>query len=96
MPRPVKKMKIGDIVRYRKGPTALLRIEKIYDYTGKVGEHFSGTHCCGGTHGAYASDCVVADERDKITWNNYKADRASCYSHYDKGYDDYDFTSKRR
>lgn len=72
-------IKLGDIVRYRKGRTALMRCDEFYDFGGKVGKRFFGLQCCGDWHGAYESDCVLASEEDLKTWQVYKIERYSSF-----------------
>lgn len=75
MVRPKVDFKIGDLVRYRQGPTALLRIESVYDYGGKIGREFTGLQMCGDIHRVYESDCTKATPLDHARWEDYKDDR---------------------
>lgn len=82
---------IGDIVRYRKGNTALLKIESVYDYGGKVGRQFTGLHICGDIHSAYESDCTRATALDHARWADYKGDRIRITANWASGHKDMPF-----
>ncbi len=63
-------MKIGDVVRFAAGPTALMRIDLISKNHGGRGVHrFYGTHCMGRACGAYERDCTLATAGELETWN---------------------------
>lgn len=61
-------MKVGDVVRYDAGPTALMQIEYVSPNHGGFGDRFFGLQCMGGSCGAYASSCSPATEKDMATW----------------------------
>jgi hypothetical protein len=59
-------MKVGDIVRYSTGPTALLRIlDIVHD------RRVYGRHVLGGYVGAELGDCKPATENEKMLWKHY-------------------------
>lgn len=60
--------KVGDIIRYGGGSTALMQIEYISKNHGGYGDRFYGLHCLGGAHGAYASQCSEATAADIAQW----------------------------
>lgn len=91
MTRPVRSMKVGDVVRYRKGATALMKVERLYDYGGKIGIRFEGMHVCGGHHEAYESDCIPASEEDKKHWQSLSGERNASWADWVRGHDDTPF-----
>lgn len=68
---------LGKLVRFRKGSTALMRVDKIE--TDLFGKRFYGINIIGDHHAAYAHDCLPADEKDWGTWASYTGDRNACY-----------------
>ena len=61
--------KVGDIVRYAEGPTALLKIDTVkIPYGGAHGRYW-GWHVLGGACGAYHEECVPASAADIDLWN---------------------------
>ena len=61
-----------DIVRYRKGATALMRIDKI-EGTGDM-RRFYGKHITGGEHSCWASDCKKATPFESNLFKSYSYD----------------------
>jgi hypothetical protein len=59
-------MRIGDIVRYDIGPTALMKIEEIHIVGGQ--NRFYGKQCMGGLVGAYENQCIPANQNDHLLW----------------------------
>lgn len=59
------RFKIGDVVRYNSGPTALMRIDSI-----SVGERtrYYGTQYYGAAVGAYDHDCQGASAAEAAAW----------------------------
>lgn len=68
------KFKVGDVVRYGCGCTALMRIDHISENHGGHARYY-GEHCMGGPHGAYAMDCVAPSDTDMQTWANTEEHR---------------------
>lgn len=62
------KFKVGDILRYDDGSTALFRVESISPKHGGLEDRYYGRQCFGGSVGAYASDCLPASEADLKKW----------------------------
>jgi hypothetical protein len=64
---PPPKFKVGDILRYDSGPTALMVVTYISENHG--GSHrYYGQQCYGGGCGAYEYDCTLASAKDLTTW----------------------------
>jgi len=64
------KFKIGNIVRYDEGCTALFKITSILKNHGKIGNHrYYGIQCMGGSIGAYGCDLKKASYEDLKEWN---------------------------
>lgn len=60
---------IGDILRYGDGPTALMRVAFVSaNHAGPDQHRYYGQQCMGGSVGAYESQCIQADGRDRDTW----------------------------
>lgn len=64
----------GDIVRFRKGNSALMRIDRSEDIF-SLGIRIYGQALCGDDHAAWASDCVKASAADLSWWSATKVDR---------------------
>jgi hypothetical protein len=59
--------KIGDIIRYGSGPTALMRIDHISENHG-IEDRYYGKQCYGSAMGVYRSDAKHASQEDIKTW----------------------------
>ncbi len=63
------KFKLGDIIRYTTGSTALMRVEHVSLNHGGIGwTMYHGKQCMGGSVGAYERDCAAATPTDLATW----------------------------
>ena len=72
------KFKIGDVLRYDTGPTALFRVDAVSKNHAGPGKHrYYGTHCGGTPEGVYESDCQPANKADMKKWREYKNWRKS-------------------
>lgn len=71
------KDRIGTIVRYSKGSSALMRILRIEDDT--HGTRLYGMNIIGEEQGAYAHNCVVASGADLGVWESYTGVRGYSY-----------------
>lgn len=60
--------RVGTILRYSHGETALMQVNTIREGHGGSIARYWGPHCMGGTYGAYHEDCVVATPEDIETW----------------------------
>lgn len=65
-------MKVGDIVRYATGPTALMKITHVSRKHDGVTDRFFGWQCLGGLIGAYADECSPINPNDQREWNNHE------------------------
>jgi len=65
------KFNLGDVLRYRPGPTALLRVTYISLNHGGYGHRYYGEQCCGGSAGAYEDECSLASRRDMAEWEHH-------------------------
>lgn len=64
--------KVGDILRYGSGPTALFKVTFVsVGHGGSVARYY-GQHCMGGSHGAYHDRCCVASGSDLKQWEECK------------------------
>ncbi len=69
--RTTPKFKVGNIIRYGSGETALMRVEMVREHHGGYGQHrYYGEQFYGGKVGAYEENCVLACEIDLINWDN--------------------------
>jgi hypothetical protein len=59
-------MRVGDIVRYDMGSTALMKIEQI-TIVGHL-KRFYGQQCMGGLCGVYEDRCIRANMNDHFVW----------------------------
>lgn len=59
--------KIGDILRYSTGETALLQVIHVNPDYGGIPRYW-GRHCMGGSVAAYQDDCSLASATDLETW----------------------------
>lgn len=72
MSAPPAIFKVGDIVRYNDGVTALMRISFIsLNHAGPGDHRYYGQQCMGGTYGAYQQDCRAATPKDRATWSEH-------------------------
>ena len=63
------KFKAGDVIRYSRGETALMRVESVsIDHAGQGRHRYYGEQCYGGVIGAYEADCSMPTARDLKTW----------------------------
>jgi hypothetical protein len=70
--------KIGDMVRYSEGSTALMMIESVHpDYAGPGKHRYYGIQCYGGPMGAYHDQLSLASGADKNTWDRHN-DSTGC------------------
>lgn len=61
--------KVGDIIRYGRGETALMKITEESPNHGGPGLHrYYGLQYYGGPMGAWLKDCSAATERDLELW----------------------------
>lgn len=59
------KFKVGDILRYDKGSTALMKVTSISPDHGRVGSHrYYGVQFYGSAIGAYEIDCSLATKEE--------------------------------
>lgn len=58
--------KVGEIIRYEYGPSALMQIETVVMY-GEEPRYY-GLQCCGGGVGAYHRACERATDEDYRVW----------------------------
>lgn len=58
--KPTGRFKVGDIVRYSWGPTALMRITGVSKNHGGFGDRYYGVQFYGDSMGAYDSNCTEA------------------------------------
>lgn len=73
-----KEIKCRDIIRYRLGRTALMRVEKMDDLCGYTTYH--GIHICGEQISIPHSDkCRIADKSEVSLFESFRSDR-HCYS----------------
>lgn len=72
----VKQFKIGAIVRYSDGITALMKIETVaYDEDGEGNHHYYGRQFYGASMGAYHYDMLAATQAEVHRWEeNEKRD----------------------
>ncbi len=61
-------IRVGDMVRYSDGPTALLIVTDIKDHGKDRPRTYYGRHCMGGTGVGYEPDVRHASDADRITW----------------------------
>lgn len=77
--------KVGDIVRYGKGPTALMQISHTHENHGRYGAHLHyGNQCIMATVGAYDADCTPASEEDLLTWAEWTKPRVEWAAKYSR------------
>jgi hypothetical protein len=64
------RFKVGDVVRYSDGPTALFKITSIIPDPVRTGANvrYYGDHILGGSAAAYDSDCSPATDDDTLRW----------------------------
>lgn len=63
--------KVGDIVRYGDGSTALMKIEHISENHGGKDQHrYYGRQFFGSPMGAYKSDCSDATEKEILAYRD--------------------------
>jgi len=68
--------KIGDIVRYDHGQTALMKIKEISHDHGQIGQtRYYGKSFYGSAMGVYWNDCSPASSVDKMVWNKESFER---------------------
>lgn len=60
--------KIGDILRYGDGSTALMRVTYVSVGHGGAKARYYGQQCMGGSCGAYHEQCTLANAKDRKTW----------------------------
>lgn len=60
--------KVGDILRYAEGPTALMRVTYVRVGHGGSKARYYGQQCMGGSCGAYHEQVTVATDEDIKTW----------------------------
>ena len=64
--------KVGDLVRYDFGPTALMRISAVITRGGDIGTcyHYYGRafHSSGPCTSRYHGQCMEPDEEDRLRW----------------------------
>lgn len=64
------KYKVGDILRYDNGHTALFRVEHVSeDHDGRGGHRYYGQTFYGSSLGAYEQDCQPATKFEKARWD---------------------------
>lgn len=68
------KFKVGDILRYDDGSTALFRVESISPKHGGTDRYY-GRQCFGGTVGAYVWQCSLASKVDLETWTKHNPEK---------------------
>lgn len=66
--------KIGDILRYGSGSSALMRVSYVSVGHGGSPARYYGQHCLGGSHGAYHENVKAATEEDRRTWEQLGAE----------------------
>ena len=64
------RFKIGAVVRYDAGPTALMRLKRRVVINGSV--RWYGMQCCGGVEGAYQYQLKKATKSDLRVWGDCK------------------------
>lgn len=62
--------KIGAVIRYGEGPTALMEVTHISQGHGSGIARYYGTQFYGGSTGAYHEDCRAANLKDLQRWAN--------------------------
>lgn len=65
--------RVFEVVRYRKGKTALMKIEHVE--TDQFGKRIYGFNIIGEAHAAYAENCIQATMQDLAAWQSYEAAR---------------------
>lgn len=63
-----KLFKIGQILRYGEGETALMRVTYISRNHGGSPARYYGQQCMGGSCGAYHENVELADAKDRKKW----------------------------
>lgn len=59
------KFKVGDIVRYSAGPTAIMTIQHVSkDHAGLGLHRYYGRQYYGGSVGAYEKDCILVENQE--------------------------------
>jgi hypothetical protein len=65
----VKNFRVGSVVRYAYGETALMKITAVYEDHGRDGDtYYAGTQFYGGGVCAWHEDCDPLSEEDKRRW----------------------------
>lgn len=62
------KFKVGDVLRYHWGETALFRVDHVSVNHGGFDHRYYGRHVMGGTQGAYEENCRPASAKDLLVW----------------------------
>lgn len=60
--------KVGELIRYDDGSSALMVIRHITPGEGRHGAYYHGDQCCGGVTAAYHNACERPNEADRKTW----------------------------
>lgn len=63
--------KLGDVIRYGSGETALMRVDQISEGHGGQVARYYGQQFYGGVVGAYHDDCRAASPVDLQNWENH-------------------------
>ena len=66
--RKIDLFKVGDILRYSDGPTALMRVTYISRHHGGSEARYYSQQCMGGSCGAYHQQVQLASAEDRKTW----------------------------
>jgi hypothetical protein len=65
------RVKIGKIIRFGEGSTALMRVTNFLRYP-VHGTRYHGTHCMGGFHAAWHNEVTAASKKDLKMWGEYR------------------------
>lgn len=68
-PSPVL-FKVGDVLRYAEGPTALMQVTKVSPGYGGSVARYAGRQCLGGMVGAYHRACREANTIEMAMWRS--------------------------
>lgn len=76
-PKQSTRIRVGAILRFRRGGSALMRIHSVWE--DNHGFRLEGMNIIGDLHSAYAHDCVFPTEDDLTLWSAYSRDRSGSF-----------------
>lgn len=69
----MNRFKVGQILRYDAGETALMRVSYVSKNHGGRGVHrYYGQQCMGGSIGVYEDQCELSSKKDREVWKEVR------------------------